>query len=238
MDARMKWRIALLALGGCSFSVAGGNGAPGDASGDAKNADAAVDGAPDAPADAMADATLPLVCPLNYIGISGSSTKYRPIYTLGSYWTHEASCEGDTPNKITHAAVVDDLAEAAALRTYLLAQVPVYRVFGVGAVQSPTATTVEGGWVDFRDRPLDPALWGVYAGVPQPDDVATMSGGASSENHEQNLAFLDLDSTGTNPYLRDGSGVGLNYAFLCECDGHPVGPIAQGYVDGDPNNPN
>lgn len=232
----MIWRTALVVLGGCSFSVAGGgNGAPDDAAADATKP---IDAAPDGPPDAMADATLPLNCPLNYIGITGSSTKYRPIYTLGTFWQHEASCEGDTPNKITHAVVIDDLAEAAALRTYLLAQMPAYPAFGVGAVQAPTATTVGGGWVDFRDRAIDPALWGVYANVPQPDDVATMSGQASSENHEQNLAFLDLDSTGTNPYLRDGSGVGLNYVFLCECDGHPVGPVAQGYLDGDPNNPN
>lgn len=229
----MMSRLALLVLGGCSFSV-GGSGAPGDGAVDTKK----IDAAPDAPPDAMADAPMPLLCPLNYIAIGTSMTKYRPITTLGAYWTHEASCEGDTPTKITHAAVIDDLAEAAAIRAYLLALPPTYRTFGVGAVQAPTATTVGGGWVDFRDRPFDPALWGVYADVQQPDDAATDSGTASSEDHEQNLAFLDLDATGANPYLRDGNGNGNNYAFLCECDGHPVGPVAQGYVDQDRNNPN
>lgn len=234
----MMWRTALVLLGGCSFSVAGGgNNGPDDAATDTKKLDGAPDAPPDAAPDAMADAMLPLNCPLNYISINGSVTKYRPIYTLGSYWAHEASCEGDTPTKITHAAVIDNLAEAAAIRAYLIAQMPAYATYGVGAVQSPTATTVAGGWVDFRDRPLDPALWGSYATVPQPDDAA-VAGQASSENHEQNLAFLDLESTGTNPYLRDGHGGGNNYAFLCECDGNPVGPIAQSYVDQDPNNPN
>ncbi len=232
----MTWRAALLVLGGCSFSVPGGGVQRDDAMPDTRPLDAAVGS--DTAIDAAPDASItPLVCPGTYIVIPGSVTKYRPIYTVGSYWQHEASCEADTLDKSTHAAVIDSLAEALALRTYLLAQTPVYRTYGVGAVQSPTATTVGGGWVDFRDRVLDPSLWGTYAGVQQPDDTA-VSGQASTENHEQNLAFLDLDSTGTNPYLRDGNGGGNNYVFLCECDGLPVGPTARSYVDLDVNNPN
>jgi hypothetical protein len=231
----MTWRAALLVLGGCSFSVPNG-GVAGDAAKDARVIDAAPD--PDAVIDATPiDAPVVPVCPTSYIQIGASLTKYRPIYTLGSYWQHEASCEADTVDKSTHAAVIDSLAEALALRTYLIAQVPVYKTFGVGAVQSPTATTVGGGWVDFRDRVLDPALWGTYSAVPQPDD-ASIAGQASSENHEQNVAFLDLESTGTNPYLRDGNGGGANYVFLCECDGLQVGTVAQNYVDQDINNPN
>jgi hypothetical protein len=233
----MTWRAALLFLGGCSFSVPGGGGVqPDDANPDAPRV---VDASADAAIDAMIDAPVisPLNCPVGYIQIAGSLTKYRPIYTLASYWQHEASCEADTADKKTHAAVIDSLAEAAAIRTYLLAQTPVYKTFGVGAVQNPSATTVGGGWVDFRDRVLDPALWGSYAAVQQPDDGA-VGGAASPENHEQNLAFLDLESTGTNPYLRDGNGAGANYVFLCECDGFAVGTTAQGYVDNDVNNPN
>lgn len=237
----MTWRTALLFLGGCSFSVPGGGVQPDDAKLDGRAVDAKLE--PDAAIDAMIDAMidapiiLPLTCPAGYIQISTSLTKYRPIYTLGSYWQHEASCEADTADKKTHAAVIDSLAEAAAIRTYLLAQNPVYKSFGVGVVQNPSATTVGGGWVDFRDRTLDPALWGIYTGVQQPDDAA-VAGQPSPENHEQNLAFLDLESTGTNPYLRDGNGGGPNYVFLCECDGFTVGTVAQGYVDTDPNNPN
>ncbi len=236
----MTWRTALLFLGGCSFSVPTGGVPPGDANPDGRGADAKFE--PDAAIDAMADAMIDapiiqLTCPSGYIQIGASLTKYRPIYTLGSYWQHEASCEADTVDKKTHAAVIDSLVEAAAIRTYLLAQNPVYKSFGVGAVQAPNANAVGAGWVDFRDRVLDPALWGSYAGVQQPDDGA-VSGAASPEDHQQNLAFLDLDSTGTNPYLRDGNGAGANYVFLCECDGFTVGPVAQGYVDTDVNNPN
>jgi hypothetical protein len=133
--------------------------------------------------------------------------------------------------------VVSPLVEAAAIRTYLLAQNPVYKTFGVGAVQNPNATTVGAGWVDFRDQTLDPALWGTYTAVQQPDDGA-VSGQASFEDHQQNLAFFDLESTGTHPYLRDGNGTGSNYVFLCECDGFTVGTTARGYVDNDINNPN
>lgn len=237
----MTWRTTLLLLGGCSFSVPAGGGLPDDARTDGKLVDAKAppDAAVDAMSDAMIDAPIitPLTCPVGYIEIGTSLTKYRPIYTLGSWWQHEASCETDTNDKTTHAAVIDSLAEAQAIRAYLIAQNPVYKTFGVGAVQDPNATTVTGGWVDFRDRVLDPALWGSYAGIPQPDD-ASVGGQASSENHEQNLAFLDLESTGTNPYLRDGNGNGGNYVFLCECDGLMVGPLARGYVDNDPNNPN
>jgi hypothetical protein len=133
--------------------------------------------------------------------------------------------------------VIDSVAEAAALRTYLLAQTPVYKVFGVGAVQAPSASTNSAGWIDFRDRALDPALWGVYSAIQQPDD-GSVNGQATTENHEQNLAFLDIESTGPNPYLRDGNGGGANYVFLCECDGLPVGTVARTYVDQDVNNPN
>ncbi len=237
----MSWRAALVVLGGCSFSVPNGGGVePDDARTDARPIDAKAE--PDAAIDAMADAMIdagitPLTCPVSYIQIGASLTRYRPIYTLGSYWQHEASCEADTLDKRTHAAVLDSLAEAVAVRAYLVAQNPVYKAFGVGAVQSPAATTVGGGWVDFRDRVLDPQLWGSYAGVQQPDDGA-VGGVASAEDHQQNLAFLDLESTGTNPYLRDGNGAGANYVFLCECDGFPVGTVAQNYVDTDVNNPN
>ena len=233
----MTWRAALLFLGGCSFSVPGGGVQHDDANADTPIADAKVD--PDAAIDAMIDGSVitPLTCPAGYIQIAGSLTKYRPIYTLGSYWQHEASCEADTVDKKTHAAVIDSLVEAAALRTYLVAQNPVYKTYGVGAVQNPNANAVGAGWVDFRDRVLDPALWGSYSAVQQPDDGA-VGGAASAEDHQQNLAFLDLDTTGMNPYLRDGNGAGPNYVFLCECDGFAVGPTAQAYVDTDINNPN
>ncbi len=56
-------------------------------------------------------------------------------------------------------------------------------------------------------------------------------------DHEQNVAFLDLDCTGPNPYLRDGNGNGA-YVFVCECDGMPVGTISTGFVAADINNPN
>ena len=230
----MLWRTALVVLGGCSFSVGNGGVQPEDAPLDTR----VIDAAPDATVDATPiDAPIALVCPNTYVSIGTSPTKYRPIYTLGSYWQHEASCEADTADQTTHAAVIDSVAEAAAIRAYLIAQAPVYRTFGVGAVQAPGATTVAAGWVDFRDRVLDPALWGVYAAVPQPDDAA-LGGVPSAEDHEQNVGFLDLDSTGTNPFLRDGIGAGANYVFVCECDGLPVGTTARTYVDQDVNNPN
>ena len=228
----MTWRTALLVLGGCTFSVPTGGVEPDDARTDARHVDGKV-----AP-DAMVDAPIiePVTCPAAYITIAGLPTKYRAIYSLGSWWAHEASCESDTADKKTHAAVIDSLVEALAIRTYLLAQNPTYKAFGVGAVQDPAATAVGAGWVDFRDRVLDPQLWGTYVAVQQPDDGA-IQGQASTENHEQNLAFFDLESTGTNPYLRDGNGNGANYVFLCECDGLTVGPLAQSYVDNDPNKP-
>jgi len=235
MEPAMMWRSALLVVSGCSFSVGGGGVQPDDAAIDTKPP---IDASSDAAIDAvMIDAPPPLLCPLNYISINGSVTKYRPIYTLGSYWTHEASCEADTPTKITHGAVIDSLDEAADIRAYLIAQAPVYKTFGVGAVQSSTATTVGGGWIDFRDRVLDPQLWGVYENVQQPDDVA-FNGSASFENHEQNVALFDIEATGTHPYLRDGAGIGSNYVFLCECDGFTVGTLALKYLADDPNNPN
>ena len=120
-------------------------------------------------------------------------------------------------------------------RRRTLSLAPVLKTFGVGAVQSPSATTVGGGWITFHDQSLMPELWGIYTGIQQPDDAAVGTT-PSPEDHQQNVAFLDVDSTGVNPYLRDGNGNG-GYAFLCECDGIPVGPLALTYVAGDINRP-
>lgn len=224
MDGMSRVAACLL-VGGCSFALApiGSEDAP------PVEIDAAIDAALDAP---RFD---PATCPSTYVTIGTQATRYRAINTASSYWPHEASCNADSTDGSTHAVVLDSLAEAGALRQYLVALAPPFPTFGVGAVQSPAATMVGEGWINFHDQPLEPALWGIYAGVQQPDDGAA-AGLPSSEDHLQNVAFLDIQSTGANPFLRDGNGNG-GYVFVCECDGIPVGPLARSYVAGDINRP-
>lgn len=219
--------VALLVVCGCSFSLA--PAAPGT--------DAVVDAAPDGSPDAAPDAKVfdQQTCPGSYLVLPDAYTRYRAIVTAGTFWQHADSCDADSADGSTHPVVLDTLAEAATVRTYLLSLAPALRTFSVGAVQSPAATQAGEGWIDFHDQPLAPALWGLYAGVQQPDDGAFM-GLPSSENHQQNVAFLDLDSTGPAPYLRDGNG-NAGYVAVCECDGIPVGPLAKSYVAGDINRP-
>jgi len=212
-------RYLAVVLAGCGFSTS-------VSTRDAAELDATI-------ADAAPDAWTVDACPQSYIAIGAG--RYRPIMTLGSFWPNEATCVADSMAGWTHAAVFEMLAEAADVRAYLVALAPTARTYGVGAVQAPTAMLVGEGWVNFHDATLDPALWGIYAAVQQPDDGAVGTT-ASPEDHQQNLAFLDLDATGAQPYLRDGNGNG-GYAHICECDGRPLGMTAQSYILGDVNRP-
>ena len=62
----------------------------------------------------------------------------------------------------------------------------------------------------------------------EPDD-----GGDVFEDHAQQLLIIDR----TLQYFHDATGPGP-YGVVCECDGVPMHPTAQAYVDADPNNPN
>jgi hypothetical protein len=93
-------------------------------------------------------------------------------------------------------------------------------------VQSPSATARDGDWIGFDGKPLLTSAW--HTPENEPDD-----GGDGVENHEQQLLIFDRTLT----YFHDATGV-TAYGIVCECDGVPVHPTAQSYVDTDPNNPN
>jgi hypothetical protein len=97
--------------------------------------------------------------------------------------------------------------------------------FYVAAVQDPTATTANGGWLLGNDVAVPAEVW--LTG--QPDDAD------GAENHAENVAYFD--KTPSVQRMRDNYG-GLKAGSVCECDGTPLGAMHQQYVDADPNNPN
>lgn len=146
-------------------------------------------------------------------------------------WAHSDLCNADLPGS-THLVTLETVGEALQLTAELklLPTQPVASRYFVGAVQDPQAATVDAGWLTFAGAPLDPALWSNF-GVNQiePDD----NGDLVEDRHEQ-LAVIDL--TVTLGYLVDLSGLG-NSGAVCECDGRSISPMAQGYIDADPNKP-
>ena len=81
-------------------------------------------------------------------------------------------------------------------------------------------------WIGFDGAPLLASAW--HTPENEPDDL-----GDGVENQQQQLLILDR----MLQYFHDATGPGP-YGVICECDGVPVNPTAQLYVDTDPNNPN
>lgn len=200
-------RCWVLSLVACKF-------APGTVPNDLPP-DASIDAPPDARAfDPAQD------CPSSYLVIVPSTTsRYRVITDLATFWPHEAACNADLPGR-THAAVLDDMQELVEVA----AQTTI-RVY-VGGVQSPTAVATSSDWITFHGAPLIATAW--HTNESEPDD-----GGDLIENHESQLLIIDP----ALPYFHDAAGISL-YGILCECDGIAVDPTARAFIDADPNNPN
>ena len=216
---RRVW--AALVLGACSFSH---GSSPSDGATDPR-ADAAADGdvrADAAPGDAPPfDAAL---CPASYADtLAASKSRYRIDQTLMTAWPLLEACKQDHLGW-THAVVFDSMAELTELDILLDSRATTSR-FWIGGVQNPAATTTNAGWIGFGGAPLLASAW--HTPENEPDDLD------GTENGGQQLLILDR----MLQYFHDATGPGP-YGVICECDGVPVHPTAQQYVDTDPNNPN
>ena len=189
--------------------------------------DGAIDAEPDAAeVDAVDAAFNPATdCPVSYADtLASSSSRYQIVQTLGTGWPQLALCNTDLPGR-THAATLETLQEVVELDALLDARLTIDR-FYVGGVQSPTATAMNAGWIGFDGKPLLMSAW--YTPENEPDD-----GADGIENQTAQLLIIDHQL----PYFHDAAGISV-YGVVCECDGVPVHPTAQTYVDTDPNNPN
>ena len=157
--------------------------------------------------------------------LPSSSSRYLVDQTADLAWPKLARCNGDLPGK-THAIVFGAMQEVVELDALLDGAGTIDR-FYAGGVQSPTATVRDADWVGFDGKVLLMSAW--HTPENEPDDGAT----DLVEDHGQQLLIFDR----TLQYLHDATGVSA-YGVICECDGVPVHPTAQGYVDTDPNNPN
>jgi hypothetical protein len=164
------------------------------------------------------------MCPASYTEDLGNArSKYRLITTQANIWTHAAACAADLPGA-THLVVIDDAAERDALRETL----PVFPIIPphvayVGVVQDPAATSAKAGWIHFDGRAVAPGLWATN----EPNN-----NGEPETTSRANVADLNNASDG----MQDNVGTAPSAAF-CECDGVPVHPMAQAFLDGDPAKP-
>ncbi len=180
-----------------------------------------VDAGIDAPPFSVAS------CPAGY-GVSIASTldssRYRLVTVQGNYWQHAANCNDDLPG-VTHLVVPNNAQELIELSQYIEPLSNTGANFYVAAVQDPTATTSNGGWLLGNDVAVPAEVW--LTG--QPDDAD------GAENHAENVAYFDKSPSVQR--MRDSYG-GQKAGSVCECDGTPLGAMYQQYVDEDPNNPN
>jgi hypothetical protein len=211
----VRW-LCVLGLAGCEF-------APG-----AGARDAAIDDATDAPRDGGVDSSdsgfdPARDCPASYVETLPSSTsRYRYVLTADTAWPLLAACKADLIGA-THAIVFDTMQEVLDLEKVLDARMTIER-FWAGGVQHPMASGTTTGWIGFDGE----AVLGAWRTEEnEPDDLDGM------ENQGQQLLIFDRTLT----YFHDATGPGP-YGVVCECDGVPVHPTAQAYVDMDPNNPN
>lgn len=178
-----------------------------------------VDGGVDAIDAAPFDTS---VCPQTYNRTIASkpASRYRVITSTANVWTQAATCKADLAGA-THLVVLDDAMEMDELRA-ILSPIPIPIPAFVGVVQDPAATMPAQGWVHFDGR-LAIDLWS----SPDPDN-----NGTPETERRANVADMDSVRDGIHDTLgtqREGA--------ICECDGNPVHPMAQAYLDGDPSKP-
>jgi hypothetical protein len=162
------------------------------------------------------------LCPKSYNRELGPdvASKYRLITSRANVWAQAAACKADLPGA-THLVVIGNTAEMDALRADLPLFPPLTAF--VGVVQDPAAQGAAGGWIHFDGR----AVSGLWTG-PEPDNQQM-----PEASFHANVAIL---STGLGTGLEDTQGTQTQGAF-CECDGNPVHPMAQAFLDGDPSKP-
>lgn len=206
------WVVLLAGCGvGCGFQARPALGEPPPGA----TSDAAI--ADDA---AGFDATQ---CPAAYDAplIPGLQTtsRYRVIASAAPFAVQRADCEDDLPGR-THLAVLSSQAEADAIFTLVSVPHPPLVVppsLWIGAVQRRIASTTDGDWIGFDDRPLL-ATWST-ASEPNDGDTSGEDGAraARKELHKEQFAAVQKD----RPKLSDASFDKL-YGALCECDGAAI----------------
>lgn len=185
----------------------------------------APDGAPAGPDAAVFDPATD--CPPSYtasLASTAATSRYRVITTTGPFWPHNATCNADRPGA-THAMAPGTMQELTELKAHLDTASTLDRYY-LGGVQDPQATAVNQGWIWFDGTPLPQTAW--YQLENEPDD-----NNSGTEAHNSQLVIIDRLLT----YLHDATGTS-SYGIVCECDGAPVAPTAQDFVDRDPTNPN
>ena len=161
-------------------------------------------------------------CPADYstqIALTATSSRYRLLGTLATFYQHVDSCESHSAG-LTHLAVATNSTELTQLRTALSLSTDVW----VGAAQYHAAATTSGSWLWFNGANMTGGWRTSY-----PND-----GGDNLEaDHEAQSALYG----GSFDAIVDAPGTSANGA-LCECDGIATNTTARMYVDRDPLNPN
>jgi hypothetical protein len=207
---RWSWGI-VLALCGCEalFTLDSHPAADGPVADGPAPADGSLGDAPPPGGDARADDALPpmpdaqAACPPSYVGVTGSTSRYRKSTLLRTWFEAAADCADDQPGR-THLVVIGNDGE----RSVVNAALPDALTW-IGV----SDTVGEGTWlwvtVEAVDADYPPAGGGGPWQSGQPDD-----GGNGDEDCVAMLAmgdFQDLDCA-------------LGVRYICECDAYADEP--------------
>lgn len=209
----LRFVVAAAVFAGCGFSINVGGNNP------------AIDGSTDdgpLPIDSEIDGPPGLQCPPAF-KVYGTS-RYMFIVQPGGFMSQHQTCLAAAPGK-SHLAVIDNAQEAVDLLAAVEANLNSFpgingdARFRIGAVQASEEASPTTGWIDFQDRPVDPTLW---FSPEEPNDGPD----GNENNHQEQLAALRRGTVG----LVDLGGDLVR--SICECDGIPMGPLADSYLVG------
>ena len=161
-------------------------------------------------------------CPASYdvTKLPGPS-HYRLIVDGHRAWEQSDDCNDDLPGS-TRLVVIETRKEFDDISAYIKTGLgTAMDSVWIGAVQLPTAATVDTDWLGFDGAPLFDG-WG----GSEPNDNNTSN--PDEANHEEQFVRM----TRTNPpYFIDDSGPKM-FGAICECDGKPIAATVPALING------
>jgi hypothetical protein len=151
-------------------------------------------------------------CPPQYDKDLFPGSRYR-VVGPGTAATLNATCVADTADQ-SHLAVLDTISELAGIQREC--DNANDQLCWVGGVQSPAATQTTESWLWLTGESIPSTFWN----VGEPNDFDGMESGQETfaSVWEVYPGIVDVKATDTR--------IGI-----CECDGRPMDPTAQSYID-------
>lgn len=133
-------------------------------------------------------------CPLDYARFGTETTRHRIVTTNSQWGPAQADCLDDTPEGITHLAVIDSFTEIDSIYT--------------------VAEPGQNLWVGYaRDLTGDPFTFFAVTGEPL-DPASSLWAGNEPNNFGGDENAVLLEDRGFND-----DGADQNHDYVCECDG-------------------